>query len=252
MAKPDGGGAGGLLLGANLLFHLEAMTFGSADTGRRLGLAVVVFLITLIGGRIIPSFTRNWLAKRTPEHLPAPVGRFDAACLVAGGVALLAWAFHPEGGAVGGLLLVAAVLHAIRLSRWQGGRTGPSPLLLMLHVAYGFVPLGLAANAAAAFGLAAAAVGVHLLGIGAIGGMTVAVMMRASLGHTGRALVAGPALTAAAAMVFLAALVRVCFPELVLAGVSGLWLAALLWVAGFSVFALRIGPYLARTSRKPT
>ncbi len=240
-----------LLLGANVLFHVEAMTSGSADIGRRLGLAIIVFLITLIGGRIIPSFTRNWLAKRTPQHLPAPIGRFDAVCLVTGALALLVWAVQPEGRTVGALLLLASALHAIRLSRWQGARTGPSPLLLMLHVAYGFVPLGLAAAAAAAIDLAPAATGIHLLGIGAIGGMTLAVMMRASLGHTGRALVAGPALTAAAAMVFAAALVRVSFPEAMLAGISGLWGAALLWIAGFSIFALRIGPTLARTSRKP-
>lgn len=122
----------------------------------------------------------------------------------------------------------------------------------MLHVAYGFVPLGLAANAAAALDLSPEAVGVHLLGIGGIGGMTIAVMMRASLGHTGRTLVAGPALTVAAAMVFLAALIRVCFPDASVAGITGLWIAALLWIAGFSIFILRIGPYLARTNRKPT
>lgn len=241
-----------VLFGANLLFHVEALTQGSADTGRQLGLAVVIFLITLIGGRIIPSFTRNWLVKRTSAHLPAPTGRFDALCLVVGALSLLTWVFHPGGGAAGVLLLIAAALHAIRLSRWQGLRTGPSPLLLMLHVAYGFVPLGLAASAAASFGLLPAAAGLHLLGIGAIGGMTLAVMMRAALGHTGHALVAGPVLTAAASMVFLAALIRVCFPDVSVAGMSGLWIAALLWAAGFSLFALRIGPYLARTSRNPT
>ncbi|POF30505.1 NnrS family protein [Roseibium marinum] len=241
-----------ILFGANLMFHIEALTYGSADTGRRLGLAVVIFLITLIGGRIIPSFTRNWLVKRNPAHLPAPAGRFDAVCLLVGAAALLTWAFHPDGRVTGVLLLIAAALHFMRLRRWQGLRTGPSPLLLMLHVAYGFVPLGLAANAAASFDLLPAAVGVHLLGIGAIGGMTLAVMMRASLGHTGHALVAGPVLTAAAGMVFLAALVRVCFPDVSFAGITGLWIAALLWAAGFSLFALRIGPYLARTNRKPT
>lgn len=241
-----------LLFVANLGFHLEALAFGGADIGRRLGLAVVIFLVTLIGGRIIPSFTRNWLVKRNPAHLPASASRFDAMCLVVGGAALLTWSFLPEGGPTGGLLIAAAALHFIRLSRWQGARTGASPLLLILHIAYGFVPLGLAATAAASVDLLPAATGVHLLGIGAIGGMTISVMMRASLGHTGHALVAGPVLTAAAAMVFLAALIRVLAPDMSFSGVSGLWIAALLWAAGFSVFALRIGPYLARTSRKPT
>ncbi|MEO9530846.1 MAG: NnrS family protein, partial [Roseibium sp.] len=125
-----------LLFVANLGFHLEALAFGGADIGRRLGLAVVIFLVTLIGGRIIPSFTRNWLVKRSPAHLPVPASRFDAVCLVVGAAALLAWAFHPHDGPVGGLLLAAAALHFIRLSRWQGARTGASPLLLILHVAY--------------------------------------------------------------------------------------------------------------------
>jgi uncharacterized protein involved in response to NO len=241
-----------LLFGANLLFHLEVQVTGGADIGRRLGIAVVVFLIMLIGGRIIPSFTRNWLVKRKCAHLPTPVNRFDAVCLVVGASALVGWSVFPDNPITGGILLAAAILHGLRLCRWQGARTWPSPLLLMLHVAYAFVPAGLAASGAAAFGWLPVAEGAHLLGVGAIGGMTIAVMMRASLGHTGQKLEAGALLSAAAAMVFLAAITRACFPHVSFSGISGLWIAAALWTAAFAVFTLKIGPYLARTNRKPT
>lgn len=106
-----------LLIGANLAFHVEVLVLGSADTAHRLGLAVIIFLITLIGGRIIPSFTRNWLAKRNSTHLPAPANRFDAVCLIVGIFALLIWALQPYGMPTGGALLIAAALHLMRLSR---------------------------------------------------------------------------------------------------------------------------------------
>jgi uncharacterized protein involved in response to NO len=241
-----------LLLGANLAFHLEVHLTGASDIGRRLGVAVIVFLIMLIGGRIIPSFTRNWLVKRNSEQLPAPMNRFDALCLLTGGGVLLGWSFFPDEPIAGWIMLGAAGLQGVRLSRWRGASTWRSPLLLMLHAAYSFIPLGLAATGATSIGWISPAAGAHLLGIGAIGGMTMAVMIRASLGHTGHKLEAGPLLSVAAGMIFSAALVRVCFPEAFVGSVSGLWIAAALWMTGFAIFTLKIGPYLTRTNRKPT
>ncbi|WP_193174066.1 NnrS family protein [Nisaea nitritireducens] len=241
-----------LLLAANLTFHLEVHLTGVSDIGRRLGAGVIVFLIMLIGGRIIPSFTRNWLVKQNSEKLPVAMSRFDAICLLTGGGVLLGWSFFPYEPITGWTMLGAAGLQGLRLSRWQGVRTWRSPLLLMLHVAYAFIPLGLAATGAASIGWVSPAAGAHLLGIGAIGGMTMAVMIRASLGHTGHKLEAGPLLSVAAGMIFVAAFVRVCFPEAFVGGVSGLWMAAALWIAGFTIFSLKIGPYLTRTNRKPT
>ena len=233
--------------GANVVFHLEAMRAGDAALGRRMGLATVVFLVTLIGGRILPSFTRNWLAQRGAARLPAPFGRFDGACLAAGAAALLAWTAAPEGAATAVLLALAGVLHLLRLSRWRGAATWRAPLLLMLHAAYLFVPLGLLALAAAAAGLWPAAAGLHLLGIGAIGGMTVAVMTRATRGHTGRSLEAGPWPTAAFALVIAAALARAAdglAPGLVPGGLA-IDAAAGLWTLGFAILAARLAPWLA-------
>ncbi|QYK43411.1 MAG: NnrS family protein [Paracoccaceae bacterium] len=228
-----------LYLVANLTFHLEAMTRGEAAVGRSLGLAMVVLLILLIGGRIIPSFTRNWLAHRGPGPLPVPFGRFDKASLGVTAAALLVWVVWPDTPAAALALLLGGVAQGWRMSRWCGRATVRSPLLLMLHVAFGFVPLGLAALSAAQIGQLSAAVGLHLLGIGGIGGMTLAVMMRASLGHTGRELQAGPVLTLAFACVALAALARVAVP-----GMPGLWCAAGLWTLGFVIFVGRLAPVL--------
>ena len=239
-----------LLLLANVTFHLETRAWGSAEVGRRLGLSVVVFLITLIGGRIIPSFTRNWLVQQGTSRLPAPADRFDMACLLVGGAALLLWSLSPNA-ATGTALIVAAGLHAGRLARWQGLSTRRSAILLMLHVAYAFVPLGMLATGLAGWGLLPLAAGMHLLGVGAMGGMVLAVMMRATMGHTGRALAAGPALAWAFALMVGAAVLRAVLPELPLLGLSGLTGAGALWALAFALFIFRVGPWLFQPRMAP-
>jgi uncharacterized protein involved in response to NO len=229
-------------LAANITFHLEAISQGSADVGRRLGFAMVAMLVLLIGGRIIPSFTRNWLVKRgsEPGPLPVPFGRFDAASLAFTLLMLLLWVVWPESWLAGAGLLLAAAVQFLRLLRWRGWRVWSSPLLLMRHLAFAFLPMGLFAVGLAALGILPVATGLHLLGIGGFGGMTLAVMMRASLGHTGRPLEAGRALTLAFACVALAALVRVAVPT-----TAGLWIAAALWTVGFGLFVWQFAPVLS-------
>ncbi len=243
----------GLLLASNVIFHAEALIRGSVEVGARFGLAVVIFLITLIGGRIIPSFTRNWMAARGVTPLPSPFGRFDGASLAAGAVALAFWALGGQRLPVAVALSLAGVLHAIRLARWRGAATWRSPLLLMLHVAYAFVPLGLLAAAGSAAGLVSEAAGMHLLGAGAMGGMTLAVMVRATLGHTGRDLVAGVDLTLAFGLLIAAALVRALVGLRTIAGFDGITLAAILWTAAIAIAAARLTPWLAgpKAGRKP-
>ena len=99
-------------------------------------------LISLIGGRIIPSFTRNWLARMNPGALPAPPDRWDAAALALGGLAFVGWIAAPGAAPVGALLIVAGLAHAARLARWRGWRAWRDRLVLVLHVAYAFVPIG--------------------------------------------------------------------------------------------------------------
>lgn len=235
-----------LLLLSNVLYHAEVQQTGSGDFGRRMSIFVVLFLITLIGGRVIPSFTRNWLVKSGSEIRPVPFNRFDAVCLLSGALAMAMWVLWPEAWVSRLLLVLAAMLHLVRLSRWRGIAVWRSPLLLMLHVAYAFLPAGLLALA-----LGNVSVGMHLLGIGAIGGMTMAVMMRAAMGHTGRDLVAGKALSIAFVLVVLTAIMRGFFGNTDIFGVSGLWIAAALWSMGFAVFVVQVGPWLLRPKAAP-
>jgi uncharacterized protein involved in response to NO len=237
-----------------MLFHIEIMLGGVSDYGRRLGIALLVFLIMLIGGRIIPSFTRNWLAKERGRDVPMPVAfsRFDGVSLGIGAVALLGWVLAPEAVLSGLLLFLAAALHLVRLSRWRGIAVLASPLLAMLHVAYVFVPLGLLVSGFAALGVMDQVAAVHLLGIGAVGGMTMAVMMRASLGHTARDLVAGPALTSGFVLLLLAAVTRVAGNVAPQVQVDWVLLSAVLWTLSFTLLCLRMLPWLlvANTARR--
>lgn len=233
-----------LLWGANILFHVEALTQGVSDIGRRLGIALLIFLIMLIGGRIVPSFTRNWLAQRRSERMPVAFNRFDGLCILVGAAALVSWVvapFHAASVLAGG---AAAVLHLVRLLRWRGLAAWRSPLLLMLHVAYLMVPLGFASIGAGAAGLVGPAVSAHVLGIGAVAGMTLAVMMRATMGHTGRPLVAGPWLTSAFALICAATLARVAGQDMSLGGLDGVDLSAILWTLAFGVYLWRVAPWL--------
>lgn len=238
-----------LLALANLAFHLEAHYEGVALYATRLGIAVVIMLIMVIGGRIIPSFTRNWLVRQSPGRLPAPFGRFDVACLVLSGLALLLWIAEPVRPSTGLALAIAAALNIVRFGRWAGDRTLADRLVLILHIGYAFVPLGFLLGSLSAFDIVAPSAGIHAWTAGAIGIMTLAVMSRASLGHTGRPLVASPALQAVYAAVLTAAAARIC------AALHPAWngpllhLAAFTWAAAFLGFAALYAPFLARRKR---
>lgn len=239
-----------ILLVSNVVFHLEAGAYGEAVFGRRAGLAAIAVLIALIGGRIIPAFTRNWLVKKGATRLPVPFSRLDAVAIGVSVAGLSLWVADVQGPATGTVLAAASVLQILRLSRWQGLQTHKSAILLMLHVAYFCLPAGLAALAASAVvpGIGQAT-GTHLLGIGGIGGMTFAVMIRAGLGHTGHPLVAGRWITFAFASIVLAAFARAFLPDVTVLGVSGLVLAAVFWTTGFAMLSLRLAPLLlARSS----
>ena len=217
-----------LLFAGNLLFHLGI--YG----GLRLGIATLCMLIALVGGRIVPSFTRNWLAKQGPRtRLPAPESAFDRGALLVTLVALGAWVFSMAPW----LLVAAGIALALRLARWRGQATLREPLLLVLHLGYAWLALGLIL-----LGLDVPAA-LHALTVGAIGTMTLAVMTRASLGHTGRALVADRATVAIYVLVNVAALLRVLSPLAGSQAVIFTSLAGAAWSAAFATFALHYGPF---------
>lgn len=236
-----------VLFAANLLFHFEAHYDGTSNVSRRLAIGAIVLLIMIIGGRIIPSFTRNWLVRENPGRLPIPFARFDVVTIVLSALALAAWSFLPEQGGIGALLIAASALNIVRLGRWAGYRTWRDPLVLVLHLAFAFIPVGLLlAGLATIFPQTVpAAAGLHAFGVGAVGTMTLAVMVRATLGHTGRDLRAGPDGCLVFAAILLAAVLRIC--AAFHPGQSALlYGSAAAWTAAFLGFVLLYGPMLLR------
>jgi len=226
-----------VLAGGNLAFHLEAHRSGLAEYSTRGGVAMLIVLIALIGGRIIPSFTRNWLARQAPGHMPSPFGRFDAVTMAFTVFVLALWVARPLDRTTGGLLLACGFMHIVRLVRWTGYRTFADRLVLILHVAYAFVPAGFILTALSALDLIAASAGIHAWTGGAIGTMTLAVMSRATLGHTGRRLEASAATHLIYASVIVAALARVCAALEVDHTGALLAVAGIAWAAAFLGFA---------------
>lgn len=238
-----------LLAVTNIAFHIEAHIEGLATYSTRAGIGLVVTLVCVIGGRIVPSFTRNWLARRAPGRLPVPFGRFDAIAMVVGVSAMAAWTVNPTGGPLAGALFVAGVLHVVRLARWAGYRTGSDRLVLILHVAYAFVPVGFFLTALSSVDLVAPGAGIHAWTGGAIGSMTIAVMTRASLGHTGQALSASFLIQGVYAAIVVAAVARICATLDPTYSASLLTISGIAWAGAFFGFALAYAPLLCR-SRK--
>jgi uncharacterized protein involved in response to NO len=237
-----------LLFGvANGLDHLTAAGIAvSPELPWQLAVGLITLMISLIGGRIVPSFTRNWLAKRgVTQGLPGQPNNFDKAAIGLTALALLAWIAAPSGWLPGSLLAVAATAQAIRLARWKGWKAIRDPLVLVLHIGYAWVPIGLTLLAAFQLGpMLPRSAAIHALTAGAMGTMILAVMTRATLGHTGRELRAGPGTSLIYLLVTAGAVLRVTAS---LGGVDyrvGLDVAGLCWLGGFLLFIVIYGPIL--------
>jgi len=235
-----------LLAAADIGFHVEVLTFGVPNVWSRVGVAVLIGLIMVIGGRIVPSFTHTWLMRMGSERLPSPFGRFDIAVLALSGVALLQWVVAPEAATTGVLFLVAAILNLVRLWRWRGSLTWRAPFVLILHIGYAFVPLGFLLGAVKCFAPAALAgtAALHAWTVGAIGVMTLAVMTRASRGHTGRDLSASSVTLAIYGAMIAAALLRVGAGLMPHAQGTMLEAAGIAWIVAFGLFLFEYGPML--------
>ena len=236
-----------VLIAANVLTQLDVI--GWLPTGRlgeRLGLAAVVLLISLIGGRIIPSFTRNWLAKQGEQVSPTPFGRFDVATLILVVAALSFWVALPENPMTGVALIAVALMSLARLVRWRGWRTVSEPMLWVLHAGYCWLAFGLGLLGAAILVPDAVPVsaGVHALTAGSIGTMTLAAHDRATRGHTGRSLTADPRTAAIYFLITLAAASRVAAPFFPNLYVILLMSSGAISIGAFSLFVACYGPML--------
>jgi len=242
----------GLLVTSNAVFFVGVTrSAGWSITALHSGLWLIVILINLIGGRIIPAFTRNWLKRRHADQerqLLTPPPMFDRFDLVSSGFlvgfAISQLAFSPTRlTALLGLL--TSVLLFIRLARWQGIRGGEEPLVWVLHVAFLWLPVGILLLAFAGVGLIPQSAGIHALTAGAVTTMILAVASRAALGHTGRPLESHPLLTAAYVLITIAAICRVASTFGPAARIL-LALSAATWCLGFICFAWRYAPILTQ------
>ena len=230
---------------ANLAFHLRMA--GLLDlplqASLQTGLDLVLFIMVVMGGRVIPMFTMNGVPGVFCLRLPW-IER-----LAPGSVLLLLAADVLVAPAmiIGPLAAAAAMIHAARLALWRPWRTFRTPLVWILHCAYAWIALALALRALAAWDLVPASLAIHALTVGAIGGLTLGMMTRTSLGHSGRPLQAGRAEVFCYAVIQLAALTRVflplAFPQLYLEAIVG---SGLLWSAAFGVFTVAYWPILTR------
>lgn len=234
---------------ANILFHMLAQGGKETDLPERMAIALMMLLLTLIGGRVTPSFTSDYLAERgLPGRLPS-FSRYDGLTIVLTVVAALSWVAQPQAMATGGLLISAGLANMIRLSRWRGWTIWREPIVLILHLGYGWLALSLLVIGGAMLGFGLEPTdAVHGLTTGAVGAMTMAVMTRASLGHTGRPKQADRLTVLIYMLVNLGALLRVFGPAIGLPMHLVLGAAAVAWSGAYLLFAAVYGPHLIRPS----
>ncbi|MBU4136958.1 MAG: NnrS family protein [Alphaproteobacteria bacterium] len=239
-----------VLAAANIAFHLRSQIPLFGPGAERAAVAVVTGLIALIGGRVTPSFTQNWTQAHGILKGPTAFNRFDAGVLALTAAALVAWVAAPLQPLTGAALVIAGVANLLRLARWRGWLARREALVWILHAGYawlglGLVLLGLAALAPDAVPFTA---GVHALTTGAMGVETLAMMTRATRGHTGRARVADRSTTAIYLLILSAAAVRVSAPFLTDWTIALLAISATLWALAFAGFVAVYGPMLWRRS----
>lgn len=238
-----------LYAGANIVFHVLSLNGEVTDLPVRMALALVMVLLALIGGRVTPSFTSEFLAEHGKTELPASFSRFDGLSVVLVAIAAIAWTVQPQARATAWILLAAGVANLGRLLRWRGWTTWREPLVLILHLGYGWFSISLFILGGAMLGMGLPTEdAVHALTTGAVGVMTLAVMTRASLGHTGRRRHAGLKTIFIYTLVTVGALLRVFGPVTDLPTTLVLGLAALAWSGAYVLFALVYGPLLLRPS----
>jgi uncharacterized protein involved in response to NO len=237
-----------------LLWLIDAAWMRAMQTGdillaagaARVAVDLVLLLVVVIGGRIVPAFTGNALRRLNSPVAPVSRGWLEVIAIGSVVAILLCDLWSPDSRIAGLLAAIAAVAHTARLAGWRSFRVRGEPILWVLHVAYAWVPVALALKAAWLLADAGfASKWQHALAYGAFGTMILAVMTRASLGHTGRPLVVKRSIAVAYALLTLGALLRVFggawTPEYYLMTLTASGLA---WSAAFLIFVWVYGPIL--------
>jgi uncharacterized protein involved in response to NO len=234
----------------NLMVHLDwtGVWPGGAASGLRLGLLTIAATIAIIGGRVIPAFTRNAMRQAGRETgLPQSRAKAEMAGIVFAILLPLFVAAGAQDHLIAAIALMAGAAQAVRLAGWRGGWTLGQPILWSLHLAFAMLTLGYLALAAAMAGWVSEVGALHVLGIGAVGGMTLAMMSRASLGHTGRPLVVTRPIAWAYGLIGLAALVRFVGAEAAPGWYDwAVLVSGALWLLAFTLFTAVFWPILTR------
>jgi uncharacterized protein involved in response to NO len=236
----------GALFVANLDVHLDALGIAFRGSGRHACLVAVdilVLLILVIAGRVFPMFTRN----ATGDETVRSSRLLDISSVLGMGALTVVDVVTPDGVVAAVASGAVGVLAGARAWGWRSRRVLSHPLLWILHLGYAWVPAGLLLRAASAWTTIPGSAATHALTAGAIGSLTLGMMARVALGHTGRPLVAPRGMSIAFAAVTMAAVVRVVLP-LVLRGpyYAELVLSGAMWTAAFLIFVAVYAPILSR------
>ena len=230
---------------AQLVVHLDALGVLRVPgwAGIALGLDVMLFVLCVMGGRVIPMFTNNAIPGAKAVRHPW-VERLALGLVL---LLIVADSLHVSGVWFALLAVATMLAHLTRLWLWQPWKTLENPLVWVLHAAYAWIPLHLAFRAMASLGWVSPSAANHALAVGAIGGMVIGMMTRTALGHTGRALIAGMAEVTCYALVSAAAVVRVFVPLLNPALIIyAVLISGVMWSAGFAVYTFRYWRILSR------
>ena len=241
---------------ANLMCHLEWLDIITNGTlpGLRAGLLALIAMIVILGGRVTPGFTRNAMVQAGRETgLPRNPGPLAAAAIAPALALPIATLLSLPDTITAALALIAGTAALIRVALWQGLWTLPRPILWTLHLSYKITALGLIAYGLAALGYGSEIAALHILGIGAVGGMTLAVLSRATLGHSGRPLKASRAVTVAYVLIPLAMLARFAAASWPQIDPAASLTAGALWLAAFALALGSLWPALTlpRAPRAP-
>ncbi len=230
---------------ASLLVHLTQLGVLALPGwfGIQLALDAVLFIMAVMGGRVIPMFTNNGVPHAGATCAPL-VEKAALGLLLA---LLVTDALRLDGAPLAIVAAAGAAAHLRRWSLWRPWKTARAPLVWVLHAAYFWIPVHLALRALAEFGWVAPSLATHALTVGAVGGLIIGMMTRTARGHTGRPLRADRSDVACFSLVLLAALVRVGMPMLAASQtIHAVLASAALWSGGFALFAVCYWPVLTR------
>ena len=235
----------GVFFSSNLAVHLEwiGVTDHSAYSGLRAGLLTLTALIMILGGRVTPAFTRNAMRRAGRETgLPRDARVLAVAAISTAMLLPVLMLAGIDGIPFGGLAVLAGTAGLARLAGWRGLWTLNQPILWSLHLGYAMNAAGLILLGLSALGIGSEVAALHVLGIGAVGGMTLAVMSRAALGHSGRPLVAAWPIASGYAALSVAALARFAGSEWPAFYYPGVLTSGALWIAAFLLFTAELWP----------